>query len=116
LGLFAAVVSLGKKLYSHCLSHPAVKPGKYCILCVIRAQLKSSFIADVVIRVKNLKKKNKQIIMTATPSFFRVRVGVVKNHLVTIARILAVSQRSSNCYQFSTPTLTRKKPAVFARL
>jgi len=52
LGLSAAVVSLGKKLYSHCLSRPAVKPGKYCILCVIRAQLKSSSIADAVIPVK----------------------------------------------------------------
>jgi len=39
LGLSAAaVVSLGEP---HCLSHPAVKPG---ILCVTRAQLKSSFI------------------------------------------------------------------------
>jgi len=26
-GPSATVVSLGKKLYSHCLSHPAVKPG-----------------------------------------------------------------------------------------
>jgi len=53
LGISAAVVLLGKKLYSHCLSHPAIKPGKYCTLCVIRAQLKSSFIADVFITVKN---------------------------------------------------------------
>jgi len=27
---FATVASLGKKLYSHCPGHPAVKPGKYC--------------------------------------------------------------------------------------
>jgi len=26
-----ALVSLAKKLYSHCLSHPAVKPVKYCV-------------------------------------------------------------------------------------
>jgi len=34
-----AVVSLGKKLHSPCLSHPPVKPGQY----FLRAQLKSSF-------------------------------------------------------------------------
>ena len=36
----ATVVSLGKKLYSHCPSHPAVKPGN--IVSHARAQLKSS--------------------------------------------------------------------------
>jgi len=35
---------------------------EYCILCVIRAQLKSSFIADVVIPVKKSKKKWKQAV------------------------------------------------------
>jgi len=56
-----AVVSLGKKLYSHCLSHPAVKPGKYCI---IRAQLKSNFIADIVIPVKMSKnQKNRETLI-----------------------------------------------------
>jgi len=54
LGLSAAVVSLGKKLYSHCLSHPAIKPGKYCTLW---AQLKNSLIADAVIPVKKSQKK-----------------------------------------------------------
>jgi len=60
VGLSAAVVSLSKKLYSHCLSHPAVKPVKYCILCVIRAQLKSSFIADVIPVKKSQRKKKEQ--------------------------------------------------------
>jgi len=58
LGLSAVVVSLGKKLYSHCLSYPAVKPGTYCILSVIRAQLKSRSIADVAIPVKKSKHLN----------------------------------------------------------
>jgi len=31
LGFSATIVSLGKKLYSHCLSHLAVKPGTYCM-------------------------------------------------------------------------------------
>jgi len=61
LGLSAAVVSLGKKLYSHCLSHPAVKLGTYIVLCVIRAQLKNSSpcIADAVIPVEKSQKKKK---------------------------------------------------------
>ena len=45
LGLATTVVSLSKKLYPHCSSHSAVKPGKYCI----RAQLKNSLQADAVL-------------------------------------------------------------------
>jgi len=52
----AAGISLGEKLYSYCLNHPAVKPGIYFILCVVRAQLKSSSIADFVIPVKTISK------------------------------------------------------------
>jgi len=55
LGLSAAVVSLGKKLHSHCLSHSAVKPGKYCIACHQGIAEKQLSIADVVIPVE---KKN----------------------------------------------------------
>ena len=41
LGLSAiSVVSLGKKLYFYCLSHPAVKPGTYC-LCLGVSKLAS---------------------------------------------------------------------------
>jgi len=71
MGPSAAVVSLGKKLYSHCLSHPAVKPGTYLPghlpgnhkvpgsmpNWVFRAQLKSSSIADAVIPVEKFEKK-----------------------------------------------------------
>jgi len=53
-------------IFSQFNSHPAVKPGKYCILCVIRAQLKNSLIqlknsliADAVIPVKKSQKKKK---------------------------------------------------------
>jgi len=59
LGLSAAVVSLGKKLYSHYLSHPAVKPGKYCVVCNLGTAEKQLSIADVVIPVeKSQKRKN----------------------------------------------------------
>jgi len=59
LGLSAAVVSLGKKLYSHCLSHPAVKPGTYCIVQSGIAEKQLS-IADVVIPVKKPQKKKEK--------------------------------------------------------
>jgi len=53
LGLSAAVVvSLGKKLYSYCLSHPAVKLGTYCIVCNQGTAEKQLSIADVVIPVE----------------------------------------------------------------
>ena len=48
LGLATTVVSMSKKLYPHCSSHPAVKLGTYCIL-YIRAQLKNSLWADAVL-------------------------------------------------------------------
>jgi len=67
LGLSAAVVSLGKKLYSHCLSHPAVKLGTFAY-CVIRGQLKSSSIADVVVPVKK-KGKKKCVHRESTPKW-----------------------------------------------
>jgi len=62
LGLSAAVVSLGKKLYSCCLSHPAVKPEKYCIVCNQGTAEKQLSIADVVIPVEKsqTKKSSKQ--------------------------------------------------------
>jgi len=59
LGLSAAaVVFLGKKLYSHCLSHPAVNPGTYCIVYNqgTAEKKKQLSIADAVIPVKNQKK------------------------------------------------------------
>jgi len=52
---------LGKKLYSHCLSHPAVKLGTYCIVSNQGIAEKQLSIADVVIPVeKSQKKTNKQ--------------------------------------------------------
>jgi len=43
--------------YSHCFSHPAVKPGTYCILCNQGTAEKQLHIADVVIPVKKSQKK-----------------------------------------------------------
>jgi len=42
VGPSAAVVSLGKKLYSHCLSHQLLN-REHIVLCIFRAQLKNSF-------------------------------------------------------------------------
>jgi len=56
LGLSAAVVSLGKKLYSHCLSHPAAM-GTYCIVYNQGTAEKQLSIADAVIPVEKSKKK-----------------------------------------------------------
>jgi len=49
LGPSAAVVSLGKKLYSHCLSHAAVKLGTYCIRYIQGTAEEQLYIADAVI-------------------------------------------------------------------
>jgi len=48
----AAVVSSGKKLYSYCLSHPAVKLGTYCIVYNQGTAEKQLSIADVFIPVE----------------------------------------------------------------
>jgi len=61
LGLSVAVVSLGKQLYSHCLSHPAVKPGTCCIVCNQGTAEKQLSIADVVIPVEKSQKKKSSI-------------------------------------------------------
>jgi len=61
LGPSAAVVSLGKKLYSHCLSHPAVKPGTYCIVYIEGTAEKQLSTADAVIPVEKSQKKKKKI-------------------------------------------------------
>jgi len=56
VGTFCCRCFLGQKLYSHCLSHPAVKRG---ILCNQGTAEKQLSIADVVIPVEiSQKKKN----------------------------------------------------------
>ena len=54
IGLSATVVSLGKKLHSHCLSHPAVKPGTHIVWS--GHSWKAALVADVVIPVETTKK------------------------------------------------------------
>jgi len=52
---------LGKKLYSHCLSHPAVKPGAtYIVLCDQGTAEKQLWLADAVIPEK--KKKQARVL------------------------------------------------------
>jgi len=69
LGLSAAVVSLGKKLYSHCLSHPAVKLGSYCV-CNQGTAEKQLHISDVVIPAEKSQKKKKNCLGNRENSLF----------------------------------------------
>jgi len=49
--------TLGKKLYSHCLSHPAVKPGTYRIVYNQGTAEKQLSIVNAVIPVEKSQKK-----------------------------------------------------------